>query len=981
MLARAAKRCALGVCMLGLLFFGASSLPIVHMAQQPEAPDRQLFGLGDGSMTYLQWLNTKADKVPDAGLAAGAITIAATEHQAWSDDSMFEDRGQAGVLWKDGESWIEYALEAPEDGLYNVSLTYDTADDKGLDMTRGLQIDGAYPYSEASHLLLKREFIQTRFPLDKDNYGNELSPVSSERKGWRTAKLSDFAVSTQPLKFHLTAGKHTIRLTSEQQPLLLKQITLEAPVPLKSYAEASADYPAPDANRTWIGIFEAEQPTLKSNPSIRAQSAIGTLMSPEVTDRTKYNNIGGDGFGDSGQWIEWDFEVPADGRYEIGFRYLQLYVNNSYAFRNITIDGEPLFEELQSVGFPYDGNWEWNGLTLSDAGGEPLLFYLREGKHTMRMTVTAAPNRLIYEGILRNLNQIGALNQQIRRVTGLYDRASSGADANRSWDLEQYIPDIKAKLNRFADDLLQLADIQASATMGRGETETSFRRAADNLHKLANNISQVPNRLNWLEDMTNDLASWTFNLLNQKLGLDYFWVAEPGAKKPRIKAGFMDNLTNQVKRWWGSYTSDYDFRSKLPNALQVWVVHNRETAELIQRFADNQFTKETGIPVNINIVGDPSQKFLLGNISGEHPDIALGLPQDMAGDFGMRGALVELSALPGYAETTKVFQPGALRTFHYDGGDYALPETQPFNVLIYRTDILKELGVEPPDTWEDVIKILPALQQQGYDFNLSPNDFQTFVYQHGGDLYTADGLSSGMDSPEAYDAVKQWTDMFTVYQVPRNVLSFYTRFKIGQMPIGIADYQTYLQISFAAPEMQGRWKILPIPGTKQPDGTVVRWSPGYMNADVIFRKSEKQEDAWKFLQWWLSTDTQSQFGNEVEALLGPTYRWSTANTEAFPYYPWPKDDLKVIMEQRRWLKEAPIVPGFYMTGRMITDTWKSVVNSGTNVRETLEQAVADINRELHRKQREFGLRDERGNVIGTLDVPMFDQPWEGGANP
>ena len=38
----------------------------------------------------------------------------------------------------------------------------------------------------------------------------------------------------------------------------------------------------------------------------------------------------------------------------------------------------------------------------------------------------------------------------------------------------------------------------------------------------------------------------------------------------------------------------------------------------------------------------------------------------------------------------------------YEGGVYAVPETQNFDMLFYRTDVFAELGLTPPETWEAV---------------------------------------------------------------------------------------------------------------------------------------------------------------------------------------------------------------------------------------------------------------------------------------
>lgn len=49
-------------------------------------------------------------------------------------------------------------------------------------------------------------------------------------------------------------------------------------------------------------------------------------------------------------------------------------------------------------------------------------------------------------------------------------------------------------------------------------------------------------------------------------------------------------------------------------------------------------------------------------------------------------------------------------------GIYSMPETMNFWVLFYRTDVLEKLGLEVPDTMDDVIDMLPELQMRGLNF-------------------------------------------------------------------------------------------------------------------------------------------------------------------------------------------------------------------------------------------------------------------------
>ena len=118
---------------------------------------------------------------------------------------------------------------------------------------------------------------------------------------------------------------------------------------------------------------------------------------------------------------------------------------------------------------------------------------------------------------------------------------------------------------------------------------------------------------------------------------------------------------------------------------------------------------------------------------------------------------------------------------------------------------------------------------------------------------------------------------------------------------------------------------------------------------------------WQFLRWWTETDVQLQFANEIEAMIGVEARWNTANLEAFDAIPWGDADLAVFHEQWKWAKEVPIVPGGYFTSRHLTNAWNRIVINGQPVRMALEEAVADINRELLMQREEYGLTGGKEN--------------------
>ncbi len=234
-------------------------------------------------------------------------------------------------------------------------------------------------------------------------------------------------------------------------------------------------------------------------------------------------------------------------------------------------------------------------------------------------------------------------------------------------------------------------------------------------------------------------------------------------------------------------------------------------------------------------------------------------------------------------------------------------------------------------------------------------DFTQFLFQNGGSFYTEDGMASALDTAEAYVAFKEYTELFTNYGVPKTA-NFYQYMRSGIMPLGIGDFNMYMQLSVAAPEIAGKWGIAPLPGVMQEDGTINRTAGAITDkGDIIMKQSGKPEASWEFLKWWSSAEVQTQFAREVEALMGAEARWNTANKEAFLSLSWSEDDMEVLEEQWAWAQETPTVLGGYFTSRHLTNAWTSVVISGEDVREALEQAVKDINRELRMKQEEYGV--------------------------
>ncbi len=312
-------------------------------------------------------------------------------------------------------------------------------------------------------------------------------------------------------------------------------------------------------------------------------------------------------------------------------------------------------------------------------------------------------------------------------------------------------------------------------------------------------------------------------------------------------------------------------------------------------------------------------------------------------------------------------------------GIYALPEKQIFMVMFVRDDIFEENGWNDliPETWEDVIDLVAELQVQQLQFYLPVNDaganalnpvYVSMLYQNGGSLYANDNKETGLVSDAAMRSFEYWTEFYTLYSFPKSA-SFINRFRSGEMPIGIAYYETYNTLSVFAPELKGKWSFHLIPGTVvgyNADGSEIidHTSTASGTGAVIMKQpnrlSEKEKQAkynssWEFLKWWTGAETQAQFGREMEGILGSAARQATANVKAFQALAWPQSDLEKLMQQWSMVHEMPQVAGSYIIGREVENAFREVINNYYNARETLMEYCGNINDEINRKRKEFDL--------------------------
>ena len=904
-----------------------------------------------------------------AGVPYGAqdIPVSPAEYET-ADIGLTEELigEESALCWRTGLGSVTFRVNVPEGGLYNLAIRYAQLDSASGQIERGVLINGERPFDGSEAFLLNKQFEDADYPFRKNELGNDVRP---HQNGVLTARetllMERSGKVAEPLLFRFEAGENTLTLTGVKGSVAILGITLKAPVAMPSYEEYIARYASEKAASVTLTV-EAEHILHRSTKSIQNLTFQNPSVTPLEAGKKLLNAIGGASWDAAHDYVEWTVNVPETGLYCLGFNYSQSYNMALTSFRSLTIDGVVPFREFEAVGFPFKSDWG----RYVPGGETPYMVYLTEGEHTLRLTVTNAPYAAAWERLHAVVDEMKTLDLYIKEIIG------SDSDVYRIWKLEKYIPTIAEDLARM---VRELEDVHAmlGEVIGSDSNLGTFDAAISDLSKLAAEHNKIAKRTDALSSIYTTLSNWEDNMMSQPVALDKIMLAGSYDALPRTEKGFLETIGYTFSSFISSFFNQDDMGAVSDeDVVTVWVQRNRDYVDMMQLLADEYFTPATGIKVKVSYCPPGTQLLVLANAAGEQPDVVTGTDIALPFEFGIRNALVDLSKLEGFEALVAPLPQGSRIPNHFSGAEYGIAEEIRTKVLFYRTDVCEQLGIPVPETWEEMTHALSTLLQMNYAFYYPYGDYLTFFFQNDVDVYTEDGLGLAFTNEKGYAAYKQWTELYVKYGLQPQMSSFYQHFRIGDVPMGIADIDQYIQFDMAAPDISGDWAVALIPGTYAEDGILQRWQAGTQTCAVMFKTdAEREERAWEFMKWWLSTDTQYLFAESMENNYGEEFRWFSANMDVVAKQNWPEDTKAVLLEQMRWYKQLPMVPGgSYMTSRELWNAWTRIVVDKGNYREEIETAIEDIELEISIKQWEMGYIDEDGNPLIPMSLMTFDRP-------
>ena len=333
------------------------------------------------------------------------------------------------------------------------------------------------------------------------------------------------------------------------------------------------------------------------------------------------------------------------------------------------------------------------------------------------------------------------------------------------------------------------------------------------------------------------------------------------------------------------------------------------------------------------------------------------------------------------------FSPAAMKTLTLCGVTYGIPMTMGFAMMFYRMDVLAKLGLEVPESWDELLAALPTLQTNNMSMGVSYVSALDFMmYQMGGSMWkytdetlydsTYAGAKIDLDSPIALEAFEFVCRLYTDYSFPISYDAA-NRFRTGEMPIVIGDYASiYNTLVVYATEIDGLWEFSSLPGSyEKATGRFNYDSLAGVTATVILNGCDSLLPAWQFVQWQTGANVQSNYGNRMVALIGPSAKYESANLDAINNLSWTANEKAAIMNQMEHMDAIVNYPGSYIIARYMKFAFLDCYNDGANPHDAMMSYIDAINLELRRKREEF--KDYNLEVV----LPGEDAPMLDSANP
>jgi multiple sugar transport system substrate-binding protein len=407
-------------------------------------------------------------------------------------------------------------------------------------------------------------------------------------------------------------------------------------------------------------------------------------------------------------------------------------------------------------------------------------------------------------------------------------------------------------------------------------------------------------------------------------------------------------------------------RSPASRPLRFWAM-GREGEVVTDLVRD--FERETGIRVEVQQIpwSAAHEKLLTSFVGQSTPDVAQ-LGNTWVSEFTALHALEALdSRVANSAAVTRAdYFPGIWDTNVMEDRLRGVPWYVDTRVLFYRRDLLARAGYDSvPGSWEGWRHAMQAVQREAgpgrYAIFLPANQWNVPVIlglQRGATIL-ADGDTRGAFSDSSFRrAFEFYASLYRQRLAPpltnTQIANLYDEFAKATFsmyvsgPWDMGEFERRLP-----PSLADAWETAPMPG---PDGESSRLSLAGGSSLVIFQRSDRQDDAWKLIEFLSRPEQQVRFYHACGDLPARRAAWADSALARDRH-------LRAFRIQLERAVPTPKVPEWEQIATRLQDYAERVARGASSPDSALTGLDRDVNRMLE-KRRWLAERARSAGVAG-----------------
>ena len=237
--------------------------------------------------------------------------------------------------------------------------------------------------------------------------------------------------------------------------------------------------------------------------------------------------------------------------------------------------------------------------------------------------------------------------------------------------------------------------------------------------------------------------------------------------------------------------------------------------------------------------------------------------------FAAAGWLTDLSDRVSEEELS-AFLTADVEAGQVEGGLYRMPFRSDVGMLYYRTDLLEEAGLEPPDTFEELLDASRTLQEQelvnwgyvwqGLQYEGLAAGFVEILEGHGGFWIDPESLDVGLDQPEAIAAVEFLQETISSRVSPPGVTNYLEEDSLRVFQNGNAAFlrnwpYVWPEVNREGSPIRGQVALKPMVSEDGRSSGACQGGWGF----GISANTPHPDEAWRVVEFFTSEEAQRQF--------------------------------------------------------------------------------------------------------------------------